>query len=187
MGFRVGKDGRLFDVDVPGSQLVVRTRSSAYRSQVRVLTLLAAAVVVLIVAYLVAARIHSGMWLLVGLLAVILLALAAKATDVRSAGRDSVFVIDRDEDQIVRDGEVLASVSNVDRVLIREVLDADRPTGEYALVVSLDDTRRVTVGEAVGLNDGLAQVEAAAEEIARFAGVPVEHATRQADEWWMDK
>jgi len=181
------KPRRLLELEDPGDKLIVRTRAEAYQRKLNVATVLAAIVLGLMIAYLMAVRSHPGLWVATGVAIVLFALIVLKAYDVRQAMREDVFLLDRNENKILRNGDPIAPVSDIDHILVREVHDRGRPLDEYALVVSLNDTRRITIAEAVGLPDGKEQIEGAARRIAEFAGVPVQEGSRDAEEWWMDR
>ncbi|HSV73808.1 MAG TPA: hypothetical protein VLH79_08620 [Chthonomonadales bacterium] len=178
---------RLLELEHPGDQLIVRTRAEAYRRNLSVATVLAAVVLGLMVAYLMAARTHPGLWIATGAAAVLFGLIVLRAYDVRQTMREDVYLLDRNTNAFSRNGDPIAPVSDISHVLVREVHDEGRPLEEYALVVSLNDTRRITIVESVGLPDGKAQIEGAARRIAEYAGVPVQEGSRGADQWWLDR
>lgn len=177
----------LFDMQWRGSQLVVRRRGAPYRRSYFWAAGMTAIVLVLLVGYLAAARVNHWVWLLTGLVMLVLLALAERGLSLRSAIRDDEYCLDRDGDAFLHNGEVVAPFGTIDHILVRQVVDGTKPREEYALVVSLKDTRRLTIAETLGVEGEKEDIERAARSIAEFVGVNVERETRQASEWWLDR
>ena len=180
----------LFSIVRPRNCLILVKKAGAYRSQVVVLEIVAAAAFIVLIGWALASRIHSGYLAGAGVLLLILLALAVRAYELqRMAGRDESVCFDKEHDSILRNGQSLAAISDVDHILVRRIVpenDNSAVTMDCALVVSLRDSRKITVAEVVGLPGGPAEVEKAAREIAEYAGVPVQEGTRRESEYWMD-
>jgi hypothetical protein len=168
-------------------RLVVKVYNAPYRRAYTVLVALSGIMLLLLIGYLIAARTRPSFWLFIALGMVVLLALAARAKELLEAGRNDVIFIDKEADQILRNGKALAPVSKLDHILVRQVLQDETPLPEYALVFALDDTRRLTISESYQVEGGKEEIEQAARKIAEFTGVKVQEATRQASEWWLDK
>lgn len=176
----------LFHVSQTGGRLLVRVRTDAYRPVLNLLTWISGGATVLLLAYLLATRQNPTYWWGAPVLLVIVLFLSARAADLRDAAREQVFAFDRTEGRLLRNAEVLTPVQHIDHILVREVIEEDRPPRQFALVVALDDTRRILMVEAIDLQDGKQQIETVARAVADFIGVPVRYATRQPGETWMD-
>jgi hypothetical protein len=177
----------LFEVAEDDGRLIVRTRTTAYRSVLTTLTWLACAATVLLLGYALAIRESQSYWWFMGVALVLVLFLAARAADLRSAACEQVFCFDRRAGRFTRNGDDVAAIPHIDHVLVREVVQEGRPPREFALVVALDDTRRTLVVEAVDLPDGREQIEIVARRVAEYIGVPVQYGQRHPDELWMDR
>ncbi len=178
----------LLGVARAGGQLIIRRHSAPFRSQVTWLFAGLVLTALILLGYLYSIHVRPGYLVFAVMVVVILLALVAQLYDVsRVAGRDDVFVFDKEADRFLRNGKVVAPIKDIDHILVRQIrVDENEQRWEYALVVALEDTRRVTVAESMGVSGAKDQIYDVARELAAYAGVEVQEAARNVDEWWLD-
>jgi hypothetical protein len=177
----------LFEVTEEGEKLVVRTLTAAYRSVLTMLTWLVCAATIVLIGYLLAVRQSQGYWWIAPVPLFIVLFLYARAAELRSAAHEQTFGFDRKDKRFTRNGEMVAAIPHIDHVLVREVVEENRPPRHFALVVEMDDTRRTLMAESVDLPDGREQMETVGRRIADFIGVPLQYGQRHPDETWIDR
>lgn len=181
---------RLLNIVRPHGLLVLIKRSAPYRSQLTWVWLVFILGLIVLEGYILAMRSRPNYWIFGFVLVILLLILAARAFDLRRmAQKDEVFCFDREGDRVLKNGEPIAHVSEVDHVLIRRILQnpEDERRAEYALVVNLEDTRHIPIAESMGIPGGKQEIEEAARQLATYLEVEVKQADRMDSEWWMDK
>jgi hypothetical protein len=182
-----GKGGTsLFDVVEDNGRLVVRTRTAPYRPVLRILAWLTGGATIVLIGYLLATRQNPGYWWGAPVLLFVVLFLAARASDLQAAAKEAVFCFDRVEGRLTRNAELLTPINHISHMLVREVAVETGEAREFALVVALDDTRRILIAEAIDIPNARADIEAAAKRVADFIDVPVERGLRHPGESWMD-
>jgi hypothetical protein len=88
-----------------------------------------------------------------------------------------------------RNGEMLAPISEIDHILVRQIRpeDDDLKDADLALVVALEDTRRFTIADSTGVPEKKQEIELAAQELATYVGVPIKQDWRLVTQWWLDQ
>lgn len=173
-----------------GDQLIVRKRKAPVRSKLLLTVIFLTLLSFVLSAYLVAARFRSGLWIYVVIGGLTMAALAERAWLLRISGqKDEHFRFDKTLDRFDRNGALLASVSEIDHILIRQIRpeDDDLKDSDLALVVALEDTRRFTIADSTGLPEQKAEIEKAAAQLAGYVEKPLKQDWRLVTEWWMDQ
>jgi len=178
---------KLFTIEERDGRLVVEGRGEPFRKRYVVLIVLLVALLALLVGYLIASQMNRWLWFLVGLVVVVLLAVAERAYRMYSATKPNRLVFDKDADLVQRNGEQVAVTKDAEAVLFRDILDGDRPTNEHAVVVSYENTRRLLVAESHGVPGEKESLEAIARAVSEYLGVPIRNEPRQVDQWWIDR
>lgn len=181
---------KLFSIVKPEDRLILIKSALPYRSRLILAQVAVAAAVLTLVGWLLASRIHPAFLVVAGALLVVVLAVATRAMELQRVARQSdSFCFDRTKDAILRNGQPIAAISDMDHILVRRVVPETEATSEaqdYALLVSLSDSRRIMLAEASGIPGARQEIETAANEIASFAQVRVEQGERFESEDWMD-
>lgn len=184
-------DNRLVEISQPGEVLVVKKRSAPYQSR-----LLAVAFLLMLTCLLIAAAITATMAgpifrFLMVVLGIAVAMMAFRMFDIRSsAAKEEAFRFDLLKDTFARDGQQIAPASEIDHILVRRILrndEEDPENSDYALVVALQNTKRFTLAESDGVPGARSQITEAANEIAKYLGVPVKQGERLPTEEWMDR
>lgn len=180
-------DDRVFSVGEAQGKLIIERRGEPFRKRYVVLVVLLTAVLCLLVGYLAASQLNPRFWLLVILVAIMLLAIAERAVRMYNATKPDRLELDKVSGTIVRNGTQVGETKDVEAVLFRDILDGDRPTNEYAVVIAYQNTRRLLVAESHGLPGERQEMEQVAAALAGYLEVPVRNEPRQADQWWIDR
>jgi hypothetical protein len=183
-------DNRLVEISQPGEVLVVKKRSAPYQSR-----LLAVAFLFLLTCLLIAIAITATAGpvfrFLMVVLGIAVAMIALRMLDIRSyAAKEEAFHFDLLKDTFARDGQQIAPASEIDHILVRRILrndEEDPENSDYALVVALQNTKRFTLAESDGVSGARSQITDAANEIAKYLGVPVKQGERLPTEEWMDR
>lgn len=181
------KHDRVFTIGQVEGKLVVERRGEPFRKRYVVLIVLLSAALGLLIGYLAASQLNPRYWILVGLVVIMLLAIAERAVRMYNATKPDRMIFDKNADTIVRNGTQVGVTSGVEAVLFRDVYDGDRPLNEHAVVVSYENTRRLLVAESHGLPGEREELTQVAAAVAEYLGVPVREEPRQADQWWLDR
>lgn len=182
---------RILSIVKPPGRLILIRRTAPFRRQLNLITALLAVVVLLLIGYAIAVQTRPDLRIYGIIATAVVVILALKAYDLRGlAEKHDSFCFDQEEDLLMHNGKPVAPLHNIDHILVREVIKDNEAISEpdqYALVVALDDTRRITLAETMGVSEARQDIEEAAREIASFLNVKVEKAARTEDEWWVDR
>ncbi len=178
---------RVFRIVQLDGKLMVERRGEPFRKRYVVLLVLTAAVLVLLIGYLMASQLNPRFWFLVALVAIILLAIAERAVRMYNATKPDRFIFDKESETIEHNGETVGTTKDVEAILFRDILDGDRPLNEYAVVVSYQNTRRLLIAESHGLPGEKEELEQVAAALSSYLEVPIRNEPRQADQWWLDR
>jgi len=181
---------KLLSIVKPPKRLLLIKHAAPVRPRVAWLTILCGCAVLTLIGWVMATRQRPGYMLFVGLLLVLVLVIAARAADMqRGAKSDESILFDREANAISHNGKRVADLTDLDHILVRKILPDEEANGvpvDYALVATLANSRKIPITETYGLPGGKEEIEQAANEIAAFAGVPVEVGERRQTEYWMD-
>lgn len=185
----MGRSNRnsLLEITRQSEQMVVRLSGSMYNTRYRLLAGLSGTVLVLMSIYLLSSRTNPWMWWFVGIAFIVFLVLAIRAKEASDKAQEATFRIDKETNRVLRNGEPVATISDIDHILLRQVLDDDNVPTDYALVLSLQDTRRIPITEASCHDGAQKQLSDAAAQLAQYVGVEVKQGTRRTSEDWMDR
>src|SRR5579862_6711064 len=101
----------LLSVHHPGRRLILVEHSAPFRLRLLWLQVIAGAALLVLLGWVLASRLHPAYLLVAGLLLIVLLVLAARASEMQHASeRDGVFRFDKDRDAIVKNGRPIASL-----------------------------------------------------------------------------
>lgn len=179
----------LVHVSQIGDQLIVRRRKAPVRNRLLLIVTFLTLLAFVLSAYLIGAHYRSGLWVYVVLVTVAMLAIAERAWMLRqAAGKDETFRFDKMADRLERNGQMLAPISEINHILVRQIRpeDDDLKESDLALVVALEDTRRFTIADSTGVPEKRGEIENAAQELAAYVGVPIKQDWRLVTEWWLD-
>src|SRR5690348_15183740 len=102
----------LLSIVRPRNSLILIKKAQVYRSQMMALQIVGVAALLVLIGYVLAARIQRGYLAVAGIPLVIILGLALRAYDIRRyARRDESVCFDKEHDAILRNGESLAAIS----------------------------------------------------------------------------
>jgi hypothetical protein len=168
-------------------KLVIERRGAPFRKRYVILAVLLLLVLGLLIGYLIGTQSNPRLWFVVALVMIMLLALSERAVRMYAATKPDRLELDKEADTILRNGEEVGKPSEVEGVLFRDILDGDRPTNEYAVVLSYENTRRTLVAESHGLPGEKPTLEKVAAALSEYLGVVVRNEPRQAAEYWLDR
>ena len=184
-------DSRLVDISRPGDSLVVRKLRAPYEQRMTVVAFLfMLACIVFAIAFTAWREAPSFRFFMI-ILGVFVALMMLRMLDIRNyAAKEEVFRFDLHRDTVEKNGQKLAPTSEVDHILVRRIRrddNEDLENSDYALVIALQNTKRFTITESEGVRGARSQIMSAAEEVAKYLGVPVKEGERLPTEEWMDR
>ncbi len=178
-------DDLIVQESLDGERLEIQMSGARHGRLYAVAVALAAGILVITIAFVIAARHRPGLWVFVALGLLALFAVSARAVELSRVAKPHSLTIELTGD-VIRDGERIGRTSAVDWVNLRDVLQEDKPIDHTVLLLELVDGKRIVAAETIGMPGGRARLEEAARAVSQFLEVQVKETSRQDTEAWMD-